>query len=266
MRDLTSLPADVAKQPKCKGCRILLEPACYEKTICWCGKYHNAPSVKDPRYCRKCMKESVPEGTPKGQPERIEEVSEILLYYVFRNRFLCRWQSLTGADGGKRQAQTGRRNNGRPNCCVHGVIIKYDLAILECHADFLPELVKINGIWFITHLLVEALQHIGAGGAVSDSQCPFHLLVLGDDAALVQNRPQEILQPFAVSSALQNLNVSDQAEHRSSPIRASPSRCLVQTSVAGGRLSFGHVKDELLPHPSHRKLAHLRSGHRLNVG
>lgn len=78
MCGLTILPADVAKHPKCKGCLILLEPEFNEKTVCWCGKYHNATSVRDPRYCRKCMGESVPEGTPRGQPERIEEVSDIL--------------------------------------------------------------------------------------------------------------------------------------------------------------------------------------------
>jgi hypothetical protein len=78
MCGLTILPADVAKHPKCKGCLILLEPALNEKTICWCGKYHNAPSVKDPRYCRSCMKEPVPEDTPRGQPERIEEMEDIL--------------------------------------------------------------------------------------------------------------------------------------------------------------------------------------------
>ena len=78
MCGLTILPADVAKHPKCLQCLILLEPAFNEKTVCWCGKYHNAPSVEDPRYCRMCMGEEIPTGTPRGQPERIEEVSDIL--------------------------------------------------------------------------------------------------------------------------------------------------------------------------------------------
>ena len=78
MCGLTILPADVAKHPKCLQCLILLEPEFNEKTVCWCGKYHNAPSLRDPRYCRRCMGEPVPEGTPRGQPERIEEVEDIL--------------------------------------------------------------------------------------------------------------------------------------------------------------------------------------------
>ena len=183
-----------------------------------------------------------------------------------RKRFPGESESRKGVEGGKPQALLGRRNDGPPDCRVDGMIVEYDLAILECHAKFLPELVKINRSWLIAHLLVEALQHIGAGGAVSDGKRLFDVPVLADDATLIQDCAQGILQPFAVSRALPNLNVSDKAEHRSSPIRTSPGRRPVQTLVAGGGLSLGHVKNELLPHLGQRKLAHLRSGHRLNVG
>ena len=55
---------------------MLLEPELNEKTLCWCGKYHNAPSRADPHYCCRCMREEVPTGTPKGQPARIAEEPE----------------------------------------------------------------------------------------------------------------------------------------------------------------------------------------------
>jgi hypothetical protein len=73
MCGLTILPANLSKQPRCDSCTILLEPEFNEKTLCRCGKYHNAPSEQDPYYCRLCMGEAVPLGTPKGEPVRVEE-------------------------------------------------------------------------------------------------------------------------------------------------------------------------------------------------
>jgi hypothetical protein len=69
----TILPLDIANHPRCHGCSILLEPELNEKTLCRCGKYHNAPSEVDPHYCRLCMGEEIPTGTPKGDPVRTEE-------------------------------------------------------------------------------------------------------------------------------------------------------------------------------------------------
>jgi hypothetical protein len=76
MCGLTILPADVCNHPKCHGCSILLEPELNDKTLCWCGKYHNAPSIRDPNFCRMCMGEEVPTGTPRGQPVRIQDDEE----------------------------------------------------------------------------------------------------------------------------------------------------------------------------------------------
>ena len=59
---------DVANHPLCHNCSILLEPLFNEKTLCRCGKYHNAPSAQDTHYCCMCMGEDVPTGTPKGEP------------------------------------------------------------------------------------------------------------------------------------------------------------------------------------------------------
>jgi hypothetical protein len=73
MYGLTILPVDLAKHPRCQGCGILLETELDEKTLCRCGKYHNAPSEADPHYCRPCMGEDIPTGTPKGEPVRVEE-------------------------------------------------------------------------------------------------------------------------------------------------------------------------------------------------
>lgn len=73
MCGLTILPLDVANHPKCKACSVLLEPEFNEKTLCWCGKYHNAPSLQDPRYCRRCKGEEIPTGTPRGRPVSTEE-------------------------------------------------------------------------------------------------------------------------------------------------------------------------------------------------
>jgi hypothetical protein len=53
----TVLPAGIANHPRCEACDILLEPAFNDKKLCRCGKYHNAPSVFDPKYCRLCMGE-----------------------------------------------------------------------------------------------------------------------------------------------------------------------------------------------------------------
>jgi hypothetical protein len=72
MCGLTILPLDVANHPRCDGCSILLEPEQNEKTLCRCGTYHNAVSMLDPHYCRLCMGEEVPTGTPAGEPERLE--------------------------------------------------------------------------------------------------------------------------------------------------------------------------------------------------
>jgi hypothetical protein len=69
----TIFPRDVANHPTCHGCEILLEPEFNEKTLCRCGKYHNAPSEQDRHYCRPCMDEPVLTGTPQGEPVRLEE-------------------------------------------------------------------------------------------------------------------------------------------------------------------------------------------------
>src|ERR1019366_7109821 len=97
------------------------------------------------------------------------------------------------ADSGKPQALVERRNDRPPNCLVDGMIIKYDFAIPKCHAKFLPDLVKIDGSWFIPHVFVEALQDIGANCAVSDSKGPFDVPFFGDNTAVIQNCPQGIL-------------------------------------------------------------------------
>jgi hypothetical protein len=72
----TVLPADVANHPRCEGCSILLEPELNEKTLCRCGKYHNAPSIESPGFCRACMGDDVPTGTPKGEPVKLQEDEE----------------------------------------------------------------------------------------------------------------------------------------------------------------------------------------------
>jgi len=64
---------DISNHPRCENCSILLEPELNEKTLCRCGKYHNVPSVQSPTYCRSCMGEEIPAGTPKGEPVRLEE-------------------------------------------------------------------------------------------------------------------------------------------------------------------------------------------------
>ena len=66
----------MAKHPRCENCLILLEPEFNEKTLCRCGKYHNAPSERDPHFCRVCMGEEVPTGTPKGET-RVEQEDEL---------------------------------------------------------------------------------------------------------------------------------------------------------------------------------------------
>jgi hypothetical protein len=60
----------------CLRCTILLEPERNEKTLCWCGKYHNAPSMKDERLCCRCAGEGVPTGQPVGEPSIVEDGEE----------------------------------------------------------------------------------------------------------------------------------------------------------------------------------------------
>jgi hypothetical protein len=60
---------DLTFHPHCVRCTILLEPERNEKTLCWCGKYHNAPSMRDERLCRRCAGEKVPTGQPAGEPQ-----------------------------------------------------------------------------------------------------------------------------------------------------------------------------------------------------
>ena len=67
----TILLAELSNHPRCLGCFILLEPELNDKTLCRCGKYHNAPSPKDRRFCRQCLGEEVPTGTPQGEPVRV---------------------------------------------------------------------------------------------------------------------------------------------------------------------------------------------------
>ena len=81
MCGLTILPADVAKHPRCENCLILLEPELNDKTLCRCGKYHNTPSVRHPEYCRACMGEEIPTGTPKGEAPRVIQEDEFDGYY-----------------------------------------------------------------------------------------------------------------------------------------------------------------------------------------
>jgi hypothetical protein len=76
MCGLTILPASIANHPRCDSCGILLEPACNDRTLCRCGKYHNALSEADSHYCRLCLGEEVPTGTPKGEPVKIEDEDE----------------------------------------------------------------------------------------------------------------------------------------------------------------------------------------------
>lgn len=68
---------NLAGHPMCEHCSRLLEFDFTDATLCRCGKYHNAPSEKDPRHCRRCMGEPIPTGKPQGDPTSIvEEVEE----------------------------------------------------------------------------------------------------------------------------------------------------------------------------------------------
>jgi hypothetical protein len=69
------LPADLSNHPRCHGCSILLEPEFDGKTLCRCGKYHNA-RASPIYYCRCCLGRTSPRGTPKGEPVRIEAEEE----------------------------------------------------------------------------------------------------------------------------------------------------------------------------------------------
>jgi hypothetical protein len=73
MCHLVILPAELCKHPKCIGCEKLLEPEFNDLTLCRCGKYHNAPAVADSRFCRSCLGEEVPAGTPQGEPARLTD-------------------------------------------------------------------------------------------------------------------------------------------------------------------------------------------------
>lgn len=75
MCGLTILPLTLSKHQRCEGCSILLEPERNEKTLCRCGKYHNAPSASQPTFCCLCVGEDVPTGTPKGEV-RVDDLSE----------------------------------------------------------------------------------------------------------------------------------------------------------------------------------------------
>ena len=139
-------------------------------------------------------------------------------------------------------------NNGLPNWGVVGIIIKYYFAIVESYAKFLPEMPQIDGIWIIAHFFVETVQHVGVGRLVSNRKYPLDV-----PRSLVITPPWSELRAgnlvtLAVLCALSNLDVSDQTEHCSAPIRSSPGRRVVETSIAGGGLSLWHVKNELLPH------------------
>jgi len=63
-------PEEVANHPRCDGCSILLEPDFNDKTLCRCGKYHNAPSILDPSFCRMCMGDEVPKETERFLKQR----------------------------------------------------------------------------------------------------------------------------------------------------------------------------------------------------
>ena len=62
--------------PSCHGCTILLEPELHEGTLCRCGKYHNTPSKKDPKFCRLCKGEELRTGKPAGEEPSVVEGGE----------------------------------------------------------------------------------------------------------------------------------------------------------------------------------------------
>lgn len=63
--------------------------------------------------------------------------------------------------------------------------------------------------------------------------------ILGDDAAETQNCAQGILQPYAISGLLPNLNVKDKAQDSPFPIRTAPGRRLVQNPSRRMRAALG---------------------------
>jgi len=61
----------------CRKCTLRLNPRMDDTTLCRCGKWHNVPSVADPRFCRRCMGEEVPTGKPTGEePSLVEDGEE----------------------------------------------------------------------------------------------------------------------------------------------------------------------------------------------
>jgi len=62
---------------RCRQCGKVLETKRTWKTLCRCGKYHNAPSERDSRYCRTCKGEEEATGQPTGEPPIVEDGKEI---------------------------------------------------------------------------------------------------------------------------------------------------------------------------------------------
>ncbi len=81
-----------------------------------------------------------------------------------------------------------------------------------------------------------------------------------------KNAAERILQAFAVMGLLVDANIGNQAEHRASPIGASPGRGAIETLVAGLGFAFRHIAYHVMPHCGRRELAGLNASDGLDIG
>jgi len=144
--------------------------------------------------------------------------------------------------------------------------VQSDTRAIALHAEIAPELLEVRSHGITFHLLVEILQRGRAHGRIADLEDPSDRPVGAEPAAALRNGAQRILQAEPQPGALSNLDVGEQAEHRSAPVRAPPGVRLIEPSVSCRRQATRHHPQLFHPHIFLAAVGGLNAGNTLDVG
>src|SRR5579872_1060121 len=101
--------------------------------------------------------------------------------------------------------------------------VKCDPTLLVMDTQFLPELAEVRRFRVARHLFVEIVQHFRAGRRITRRDYAADLPLLRAITACIENRPDRILQRFLPVCLPADLDIRQQPEQATSPVRPAPS-------------------------------------------
>src|SRR5260370_228968 len=126
---------------------------------------------------------------------------------------------------------------------------------MQVHADRL-----------VLHSCVQRLKNTYPNCAVTGSERILKIPFLPDVAAGVENAAKGMLQTLRIVCLAANLNVSQEAKQRSSPVGSPPSVCVIQSAISCVRETLRHIPNQIKPHLLRFEMSRLNPSDRFDIG